>query len=67
MKLRNYLLTTLGLWILIVVAFGYWRMFYAWRWGSVWVFMFQYVPALTLSLAIVVLLELLYFRRKTRS
>jgi len=49
LKLRN-LLIAVALWLLLVAAIGYWRMFYAWHWGAVWVFFFEYVPILALIL-----------------
>jgi hypothetical protein len=31
---RTTLLVTISLWIVLVVALGYWRIFYEWRWGA---------------------------------
>jgi ABC-type amino acid transport system permease subunit len=63
----NTFLATIGLWIAVVVALGYWRMFYAWRWGAAYVFFFRYLPVLVLILVLVLVLEAFYFGRKLRN
>jgi hypothetical protein len=57
------LLATVGMWLVFAAALGYWRMIYAWRWGAVFIFFFQYMPVLVLILAVILLSEFLYFRR----
>ena len=47
------LFATVGMWLVVAVALGYWRMFYAWRWGAAIVFFFQYMPLLVLILAVI--------------
>lgn len=64
MKLQTRLLITAALWLLLVVALGYWRMFHAWQWGSFVVFFTEYLPLLGLLLVILLVLESLYFRRR---
>jgi hypothetical protein len=54
---------TVGMWLIVAVALGYWRMFYAWRWGGAFIFFFQYIPVLVLILVIILLSEFLYLRR----
>jgi hypothetical protein len=61
------LLATVGLWVVVVLAVGYWRMFYAWRLGAAFLFFFQYIPVLSLILAVVLSSELLYFHRVHRN
>ena len=63
MKFRT-LLVTVVVWLLLVAALGYWRMFYAWRWGSFGVFFLEYMPALVLLLVVLVVFQSLYFRRQ---
>ena len=60
------LFATVGMWLVVAVALGYWRMFYAWRWGAAIVFFFQYMPLLVLILAVILLSEFLYLRRDPR-
>jgi hypothetical protein len=68
MNSRNTVfLTTIGLWVAVAVALGYWRMFYAWRWGAGFAFIVRYLPILVLILAVVLVVELLYFDRKVRN
>jgi hypothetical protein len=63
MKLQSrLLLITIAVWLLLVLALGYWRMVYAWKWGSFAVFFTQYVPLLGLSLIILLVVEMLYVR-----
>ena len=57
------LFATVGMWLVVAVALGYWRMFYAWRWGAAFIFFLQYMPVLVLSLAVILLSEFLYLRR----
>jgi hypothetical protein len=64
MILQRAQLVTVSLWLLLVVALGYWRMFYAWRLGSVIVFLSIYLPILALLLLIALLLQNLYFARR---
>jgi hypothetical protein len=56
-------LATLVAWVLLVVAIGYWRMFYAWRLGSTFQFFFHYMPILIAALVVVLLVEGLFLRR----
>jgi len=60
------LFATVGMWLVVAVALGYWRMFYAWRWGAAIVFFFQYMPLLVLILAVILLSEFLYLSRNPR-
>ena len=65
MKRENRLFfITAILWLLLVFALGYWRMIYAWRFGSIRVFFTQYVPLLGLLLLILLVLESWYFHRQ---
>ena len=57
-------LVTIGLWVAVVIALGYWRMFYAWRLGAFYSFFVHYMPLLLLFLFIVVISESWYFDRK---
>jgi len=57
------MLATLAAWALLVVAIGYWRMFYAWRLGSAFQFFFHYMPILIAVLIVVLSLEGLLLRR----
>ena len=63
----NTFLTKIGLWVAVAVALGYWRMFYAWRFGAFYFFFFHYLPILLLILLIVLISEFLYFDRKLRN
>jgi ABC-type amino acid transport system permease subunit len=63
----NTLLATIGLWVAVVVALGYWRMSYAWQWGATYVFFFRYLPILVLILVLVLVSEMFYFGRKLRN
>jgi hypothetical protein len=51
------------MWLVVAFALGYWRMFYAWRWGAAFIFFLQYMPVLVLILAVILLSEFLYLRR----
>lgn len=57
-------LVTISLWVAVVVALGYWRMFYAWRLGAFYSFFVHYMPILGLVLLIVVISEFFYFDRR---
>ena len=62
--LRILLPITIGLWLLAVIAVGYWRLFYAWHLGNGAIFFFHSLPLLVLSLLLIVILETLFFRSK---
>jgi len=64
MTLRTLLLITIGLWLLLVVAFGYWRMVYAWHWGNDMLFFFHALPLFGLGLIVIVILEILLLRSR---
>jgi hypothetical protein len=53
---------TVLVWLVVVVALGYWRMFYAWRWGNLLIFATQLFPRLVLILVAVLAAEYFYFR-----
>jgi hypothetical protein len=57
------MLATLAAWAVLVVAIGYWRMFYAWRLGSTFQFFFLYMPILIAVLVVVLSVEGLFLRR----
>ena len=68
MNLRtSVFLATIGFWVAVVVALGYWRMFYAWHWGVSFVFFFRYLPILVLILVAVLVSEFWYLGRKLRN
>jgi len=56
-------LATLAVWVLLVLAIGYWRMFYAWRLGNTIQFFFHYMPILIAVLLVLLLVEGLFLRR----
>jgi hypothetical protein len=58
------IMATVLLWLAVVVAVGYWRLFYAWRFGNGLTFFTQFFPRLVLILIAVLVLEYYYFRRK---
>jgi len=60
--LRTLLPITIGSWLLVVIALGYWRMFYAWRLGNAAIFFLHSLPLLVLGLLLIVILETLFFR-----
>jgi hypothetical protein len=62
---RTLLVVTIGLWLMVVIVLGYWRMFYAWQWGNAAIFFFHTLPLLTLGLVLIVILEALFFRAKS--
>jgi len=62
MTLRTLLLITIGLWLLLVSFLGYWRMFFAWRLGNSWTFLFHSLPLAALGLIVIVTLEVVFFR-----
>jgi hypothetical protein len=62
--LQRLLPITLAVWLLSVVALGSWRMFYAWHVGSVMTFFLRSLPLSILSLIVIVIIEILLFRRK---
>jgi hypothetical protein len=65
MNLRTLLLITIGLWLIIVAVFGYWRMVYAWQLGNGVKFFFHSLPLFAVSLFVVVVVEILAFRLKS--
>lgn len=64
MTLRTLLLITVGFWLLMVIALGYWRMYHAWHWGNDLTFFFHSLPLLVLGLVLIVILETLFFRSR---
>jgi hypothetical protein len=58
------IMATVLLWLAVVVAMGYWRLFYAWRFGNGLIFFTQFFPRLVLALIAVLVLEYFYFRHK---
>jgi hypothetical protein len=66
MSLENKppIVTTVLLWIVVVVAVAYWRLFYAWRFGSGLIFFGRLFPGLVLILIAALVLEYFYFRDK---
>jgi hypothetical protein len=64
MTLRTLLLITIGLWLLLVSAFGYWRMVYAWQLGNDVMFFFHALPLFAVSLIVIVVVEALVFHFK---
>ena len=64
MTLRTLLLITIGLWLIVVVALGYWRMFYAWHLGNAAIFFLHSLPLLVLGLLLILIVEALFSRSK---
>jgi len=64
MSLRT-LLITIGFWLMVVVALGYWRMYYAWHLGNAVIFFLHSLPLLVLGLALILILETLFSRSKS--
>ena len=57
-----FLLVTIGLWVVLVTGLGYWRAYYAWHWGSFYIFLFRDAPILALALALILVFENWYLR-----
>jgi hypothetical protein len=57
-------LVTIGLWVVLTTGLGYWRAYYAWHWGSFYIFLFHDVPILAVALALILFFEHWYFRYK---
>jgi len=57
------LATTLAAWAVLVVAIGYWRIFYAWRVGSTFRFVLHDMPILFAVLVVVLSTVGLLLRR----
>ena len=65
MKLRTgILLATVGEWLVLVVAVGYWCTVRHWRLGAILTFAFRTYPLFVLFLVGLISVELLYFSRK---
>jgi len=64
MNLKLLLAITVALWLLVVIAIGYWRLDYAWHWGDFLIFFFHSLPLLVLSLGVIIIVEALLFRAK---
>jgi hypothetical protein len=62
MALRNVILITTGLWLLVVIAIGFWRLIYKWHLGNAVIFFFHTLPLLVLGLFLIILLEIFIFR-----
>jgi hypothetical protein len=61
---RTAFLVTFGLWAVLVTGVGYWRAYYAWQWGSFYIFLFRDLPILALALALILFFEHWYLRYK---
>lgn len=61
---RIAFLVTIGLWAVLVTGIGYWRAYFAWHWGSFYIFLFRDLPILALALAFILFFEHLYLRYK---
>ena len=59
---RTAFLATIGLWVILVAGVGYWRVSYAWHWGSVFFFLFRDMPILALALGLILFFEHRYLR-----
>jgi len=54
---RTAFLVTIGLWVVVTIGLGYWRAYYAWHWGSFYIFLFRDVPILAVALALSLFFE----------
>jgi hypothetical protein len=61
---RTAFLVTIGLWVVLVTGVGYWRAYYAWHWGSFYIFLFRDLPILALALVLILFFEHWYLRYK---
>ena len=64
MESKPPITATILVWLAVVVAVGYWRVFYAWRLGNGLIFFTQFFPRLVLILIAVLALEYFYFRAR---
>ncbi|GEM_PF-6185638 len=64
MKVRTLIVVTLGVGVAIIVALGFWRVTYAWRPGALALLLFRDIPLTVCSVIVVLVLELLIFRKE---
>jgi len=62
LRKRPPILLTVVVWLAIVLALGFWRLFYAWRFGSLLQFLGQAFPRLVVILIVILVFESFYFR-----
>jgi hypothetical protein len=67
MTLQNMILMTGGVWLLIVIGIGFWRLIYKWHWGNGVIFFSHSLPLLVLGLIVIMVLEIIVFRFRPRS
>jgi len=66
MRKRPPIVLTVVVWLAFVLVLGFWRLFYAWRFGNLLQFLAQDFPRLVVILIAVLLFESFYFRRQQR-